>query len=141
MPFGLFYAPFAYWMSFFICFGNFHFLLAIRSSFFFVLFPWLQNKLCLNLSWTQFCTIFKTVGCFGCFFQLCPGRSLYFISLQQGPDYRLYKSEPELTTVTEVDENNGEERAEHPPETSGNKGAFMRNIRAAQTLMSADASR
>lgn len=41
---------------------------------------------------------------------------------QQGPDYRLYKSEPELTTVTEVDENNGEDRSEHPPEHSGNKG-------------------
>uniref|UniRef100_A0A674NCD4 Pleckstrin homology domain containing A5 n=1 Tax=Takifugu rubripes TaxID=31033 RepID=A0A674NCD4_TAKRU len=40
----------------------------------------------------------------------------------QGPDYRLYKSEPELTTVTEVDENNGEDRSEHPPETPGNKG-------------------
>uniref|UniRef100_A0A674P2M3 Pleckstrin homology domain containing A5 n=1 Tax=Takifugu rubripes TaxID=31033 RepID=A0A674P2M3_TAKRU len=41
---------------------------------------------------------------------------------QSGPDYRLYKSEPELTTVTEVDENNGEDRSEHPPETPGNKG-------------------
>eukprot|EP00066_Takifugu_rubripes_P016587 XP_011605853.1 PREDICTED: pleckstrin homology domain-containing family A member 5 isoform X5 [Takifugu rubripes] len=40
----------------------------------------------------------------------------------EGPDYRLYKSEPELTTVTEVDENNGEDRSEHPPETPGNKG-------------------
>ncbi|KAM8973736.1 pleckstrin homology domain-containing family A member 5 [Pelodytes ibericus] len=29
-----------------------------------------------------------------------------------GPDYRLYKSEPELTTVAEVDESNGEERAD-----------------------------
>ncbi|XP_039767192.1 pleckstrin homology domain-containing family A member 5 isoform X4 [Ornithorhynchus anatinus] len=29
-----------------------------------------------------------------------------------GPDYRLYKSEPELTTVAEVDESNGEEKAE-----------------------------
>lgn len=54
---------------------------------------------------------------------------LNFISLQQGPDYRLYKSEPELTTVTEVDENNGEDRAEHPPENSANKGAFMQNTR------------
>ncbi|CAL8359527.1 unnamed protein product [Lota lota] len=27
-----------------------------------------------------------------------------------GPDYRLYKSEPELTTVAEVDESNGEDR-------------------------------
>lgn len=42
---------------------------------------------------------------------------------QQGPDYRLYKSEPELTTVTEVDENNGEERAEHQSEHPGNKGS------------------
>ncbi|XP_036962767.1 pleckstrin homology domain-containing family A member 5-like isoform X9 [Acanthopagrus latus] len=40
----------------------------------------------------------------------------------QGPDYRLYKSEPELTTVTEVDESNGEDRSEHPSEHSGNKG-------------------
>uniref|UniRef100_A0A8C9RNC9 Pleckstrin homology domain containing, family A member 5 n=1 Tax=Scleropages formosus TaxID=113540 RepID=A0A8C9RNC9_SCLFO len=29
-----------------------------------------------------------------------------------GPDYRLYKSEPELTTVAEVDETNGEEKIE-----------------------------
>ncbi|KAM3609308.1 uncharacterized protein V6R79_012877 [Siganus canaliculatus] len=41
---------------------------------------------------------------------------------EQGPDYRLYKSEPELTTVTEVDESNGEDRSEHPSEHSGNKG-------------------
>ncbi|XP_045893274.1 pleckstrin homology domain-containing family A member 5 isoform X2 [Micropterus dolomieu] len=41
-----------------------------------------------------------------------------------GPDYRLYKSEPELTTVTEVDESNGEDRSEHPSdrEHTGNKG-------------------
>lgn len=55
---------------------------------------------------------------------------LFTVSLQQGPDYRLYKSEPELTTVTEVDENNGEDRSEHPPETPGNKGAFKKNIKA-----------
>ncbi|XP_078805451.1 pleckstrin homology domain-containing family A member 5 isoform X18 [Oryzias latipes] len=30
----------------------------------------------------------------------------------EGPDYRLYKSEPELTTVTEVDENKDEDRSE-----------------------------
>lgn len=30
----------------------------------------------------------------------------------KGPDYRLYKSEPELTTVAEVDESNGEEKPE-----------------------------
>uniref|UniRef100_A0A671X4S3 Pleckstrin homology domain containing A5 n=1 Tax=Sparus aurata TaxID=8175 RepID=A0A671X4S3_SPAAU len=41
---------------------------------------------------------------------------------EQGPDYRLYKSEPELTTVTEVDESNGEDRSEYPSEHSGNKG-------------------
>ncbi|KAM6214615.1 LOW QUALITY PROTEIN: pleckstrin homology domain-containing family A member 5 [Rhynchocyon petersi] len=29
-----------------------------------------------------------------------------------GPDYRLYKSEPELTTVAEVDESNGEDKSE-----------------------------
>uniref|UniRef100_A0A7N9AUH1 Pleckstrin homology domain containing A5 n=1 Tax=Mastacembelus armatus TaxID=205130 RepID=A0A7N9AUH1_9TELE len=41
-----------------------------------------------------------------------------------GPDYRLYKSEPELTTVAEVDESNGEDRSEQPPERehSGSKG-------------------
>ncbi|XP_034391034.1 pleckstrin homology domain-containing family A member 5-like isoform X7 [Cyclopterus lumpus] len=41
-----------------------------------------------------------------------------------GPDYRLYKSEPELTTVAEVDESNGEDRSEHPSdrEHSGSKG-------------------
>uniref|UniRef100_A0A3B5Q6U9 Pleckstrin homology domain containing A5 n=1 Tax=Xiphophorus maculatus TaxID=8083 RepID=A0A3B5Q6U9_XIPMA len=45
-------------------------------------------------------------------------------SSQSGPDYRLYKSEPELTTVAEVDENNGEDRSEHPSdrEHAGNKG-------------------
>ncbi|CAN9499090.1 unnamed protein product [Ophioblennius macclurei] len=43
---------------------------------------------------------------------------------EQGPDYRLYKSEPELTTVAEVDESNGEDRSEHPSdrEHAGNKG-------------------
>uniref|UniRef100_A0A672IB91 Pleckstrin homology domain containing A5 n=1 Tax=Salarias fasciatus TaxID=181472 RepID=A0A672IB91_SALFA len=42
----------------------------------------------------------------------------------EGPDYRLYKSEPELTTVAEVDESNGEDRSEHPAdrEHAGNKG-------------------
>lgn len=34
----------------------------------------------------------------------------------QGPDYRLCKSEPELTTVAEVDETNGEEKAEQVAE-------------------------
>uniref|UniRef100_A0AAY4C9E3 Pleckstrin homology domain containing A5 n=1 Tax=Denticeps clupeoides TaxID=299321 RepID=A0AAY4C9E3_9TELE len=33
-----------------------------------------------------------------------------------GPDYRLYKSEPELTTVAEVDETSGEERADQATE-------------------------
>ncbi|XP_051917487.1 pleckstrin homology domain-containing family A member 5-like isoform X8 [Hippocampus zosterae] len=40
----------------------------------------------------------------------------------EGPDYRLYKSEPELTTVAEVDESNGEDRTEHPPAHIPNKG-------------------
>lgn len=35
----------------------------------------------------------------------------------KGPDYRLYKSEPELTTVAEVDESNGEEKSEPASET------------------------
>ncbi|XP_070406424.1 pleckstrin homology domain-containing family A member 5 isoform X21 [Nothobranchius furzeri] len=45
-------------------------------------------------------------------------------STHSAPDYRLYKSEPELTTVTEVDESNGEDRSEHPSdrEHAGNKG-------------------
>ncbi|XP_017679443.1 PREDICTED: pleckstrin homology domain-containing family A member 5 isoform X5 [Lepidothrix coronata] len=34
-----------------------------------------------------------------------------------GPDYRLYKSEPELTTVAEVDESNGEEKTEQMSES------------------------
>ncbi|XP_050566428.1 pleckstrin homology domain-containing family A member 5 isoform X2 [Cygnus atratus] len=34
-----------------------------------------------------------------------------------GPDYRLYKSEPELTTVAEVDESNGEEKIEQMSES------------------------
>ncbi|XP_066525304.1 pleckstrin homology domain-containing family A member 5 isoform X17 [Hoplias malabaricus] len=42
----------------------------------------------------------------------------------EGPDYRLYKSEPELTTVAEVDESNGEEKSEQAAEKepSGSKG-------------------
>ncbi|XP_044308110.1 pleckstrin homology domain-containing family A member 5 isoform X7 [Varanus komodoensis] len=45
----------------------------------------------------------------------------------EGPDYRLYKSEPELTTVAEVDESNGEERAEpvSESETSATKGSHF----------------
>ncbi|XP_032042735.1 pleckstrin homology domain-containing family A member 5 isoform X6 [Aythya fuligula] len=35
----------------------------------------------------------------------------------EGPDYRLYKSEPELTTVAEVDESNGEEKTEQMSES------------------------
>ncbi|XP_061576951.1 pleckstrin homology domain-containing family A member 5-like isoform X4 [Cololabis saira] len=42
----------------------------------------------------------------------------------EGPDYRLYKSEPELTTVAEVDESNGEDRSENAldREHAGSKG-------------------
>ncbi|XP_054864921.1 pleckstrin homology domain-containing family A member 5 isoform X4 [Amphiprion ocellaris] len=45
-------------------------------------------------------------------------------STHSGPDYRLYKSEPELTTVAEVDESNGEDRSENPcdREHAGQKG-------------------
>ncbi|XP_063496832.1 pleckstrin homology domain-containing family A member 5 isoform X26 [Symphalangus syndactylus] len=44
-----------------------------------------------------------------------------------GPDYRLYKSEPELTTVAEVDESNGEEKLEPVSEieTSVVKGSHF----------------
>ncbi|XP_069618856.1 pleckstrin homology domain-containing family A member 5 isoform X2 [Ranitomeya imitator] len=45
----------------------------------------------------------------------------------EGPDYRLYKSEPELTTVAEVDESNGEEKAEVmlDVESAANKGSHF----------------
>ncbi|XP_072855857.2 pleckstrin homology domain-containing family A member 5 isoform X15 [Pogona vitticeps] len=45
----------------------------------------------------------------------------------EGPDYRLYKSEPELTTVAEVDESNGEEKGEplSESETSATKGSHF----------------
>ncbi|XP_057284137.1 pleckstrin homology domain-containing family A member 5 isoform X18 [Pezoporus wallicus] len=43
-----------------------------------------------------------------------------------GPDYRLYKSEPELTTVAEVDESNGEEKTEQISESeSAAKGSHF----------------
>ncbi|XP_061219869.1 pleckstrin homology domain-containing family A member 5 isoform X19 [Neopsephotus bourkii] len=43
-----------------------------------------------------------------------------------GPDYRLYKSEPELTTVAEVDESNGEEKTEQMSESeSAAKGSHF----------------
>ncbi|XP_053097762.1 pleckstrin homology domain-containing family A member 5 isoform X14 [Pangasianodon hypophthalmus] len=35
---------------------------------------------------------------------------------KEGPDYRLYKSEPELTTVAEVDESNGEDKSDQAAE-------------------------
>ncbi|KAG7455959.1 hypothetical protein MATL_G00246610 [Megalops atlanticus] len=38
----------------------------------------------------------------------------------EGPDYRLYKSEPELTTVAEVDETNGEDKSEPAGEKEPN---------------------
>ncbi|XP_073418458.1 pleckstrin homology domain-containing family A member 5 isoform X4 [Dendrobates tinctorius] len=45
----------------------------------------------------------------------------------EGPDYRLYKSEPELTTVAEVDESNGDEKAEvlRDMEAAANKGSHF----------------
>ncbi|XP_064591099.1 pleckstrin homology domain-containing family A member 5 isoform X18 [Zonotrichia leucophrys gambelii] len=44
----------------------------------------------------------------------------------EGPDYRLYKSEPELTTVAEVDESNGEEKTEPVSESeSSTKGSHF----------------
>nr|XP_060632605.1 pleckstrin homology domain-containing family A member 5 isoform X11 [Anolis sagrei ordinatus] len=45
----------------------------------------------------------------------------------EGPDYRLYKSEPELTTVAEVDESNGEEKGDpvSESETSTTKGSHF----------------
>ncbi|XP_078091452.1 pleckstrin homology domain-containing family A member 5 isoform X3 [Mustelus asterias] len=38
---------------------------------------------------------------------------------QESPDYRLYKSEPELTTVTEVDESNVDDKSEMVPDKEG----------------------
>lgn len=48
----------------------------------------------------------------------------------QGPDYRLYKSEPELTTVAEVDESNGEDRSEHASDRdpSGARGTMKARL-------------
>uniref|UniRef100_A0A8C4M4U6 Pleckstrin homology domain containing A5 n=1 Tax=Equus asinus asinus TaxID=83772 RepID=A0A8C4M4U6_EQUAS len=47
----------------------------------------------------------------------------------EGPDYRLYKSEPELTTVAEVDESNGEEKSEPVSEMETSvKGQHLRYI-------------
>ncbi|XP_064011643.1 pleckstrin homology domain-containing family A member 5 isoform X7 [Pogoniulus pusillus] len=44
----------------------------------------------------------------------------------EGPDYRLYKSEPELTTVAEVDESNGEDKTEQISESeSTTKGSHF----------------
>ncbi|KAM3910097.1 LOW QUALITY PROTEIN: pleckstrin homology domain-containing family A member 5, partial [Leptodactylus fuscus] len=44
-----------------------------------------------------------------------------------GPDYRLYKSEPELTTVAEVDESNGEDKTDLTLdlEATANKGSHF----------------
>ncbi|XP_075711743.1 pleckstrin homology domain-containing family A member 5 isoform X6 [Rhinoderma darwinii] len=42
-----------------------------------------------------------------------------------GPDYRLYKSEPELTTVAEVDESNGEDKTDLTLEAGANKGSHF----------------
>lgn len=55
------------------------------------------------------------------------------LALLQGPDYRLYKSEPELTTVAEVDESNGEDKtgeqaAEKEPAST--KGASTRTVKS-----------
>lgn len=47
----------------------------------------------------------------------------------KGPDYRLYKSEPELTTVAEVDESNGEEKSESVSEMETSvKGQHLRYV-------------
>ncbi|KFP79621.1 Pleckstrin homology domain-containing family A member 5, partial [Acanthisitta chloris] len=44
----------------------------------------------------------------------------------EGPDYRLYKSEPELTTVAEVDESNGEDKTDQISESeSSAKGSHF----------------
>lgn len=79
----------------------------------------------------------------------CTGRSLcvvrhvpyaqdVMVDLSQGPDYRLCKSEPELTTVAEVDESNGEDKTAEQlsegreKEPSSTKGALLdKDIRSA----------
>ncbi|XP_056409793.1 pleckstrin homology domain-containing family A member 5 [Hyla sarda] len=43
----------------------------------------------------------------------------------EGPDYRLYKSEPELTTVAEVDESNGEDKSDLTLDMEANKGSHF----------------
>lgn len=62
----------------------------------------------------------------------------FFTAHLQGPDYRLYKSEPELTTVAEVDESNGEDRSEHPSdrEHPGNKGMLI--VRPGNAMQDSD---
>lgn len=48
-----------------------------------------------------------------------------YLQPQQAPDYRLYKSEPELTTVKEeVDEANGEDKTE--TSTEGKESAVLK---------------
>ncbi|XP_053575098.1 pleckstrin homology domain-containing family A member 5 isoform X2 [Bombina bombina] len=49
------------------------------------------------------------------------------LNTNEGPDYRLYKSEPELTTVTEVDETNGEDKPDVSLdlETAAGKGSHF----------------
>ncbi|XP_073477488.1 pleckstrin homology domain-containing family A member 5 isoform X7 [Aquarana catesbeiana] len=48
-------------------------------------------------------------------------------STTEGPDYRLYKSEPELTTVAEVDESNGDDKTDLTldMESTTNKGSHF----------------
>ncbi|XP_040201414.1 pleckstrin homology domain-containing family A member 5 isoform X14 [Rana temporaria] len=48
-------------------------------------------------------------------------------STSEGPDYRLYKSEPELTTVAEVDESNGDDKTDLTLDMEGttNKGSHF----------------
>lgn len=53
----------------------------------------------------------------------------FLLHSKQAPDYRLYKSEPELTTVNEeVDETNGEEKDKAETESkdgASSKGTFI----------------
>ncbi|MBN3315810.1 PKHA5 protein, partial [Atractosteus spatula] len=55
-----------------------------------------------------------------------------------GPDYRLYKSEPELTTVAEVDESNGDEKLEQSTEkeSSNAKGRTKSPMPESSTIAS-----
>lgn len=55
--------------------------------------------------------------------------------LQQAPDYRLYKSEPELTTVKEeVDEANAEDKDKMDPASESRETVSSKGVRYNSTI-------